>query len=288
MDIFVNLTVAGLATGMMYYLLSSGLSLVYGLMGVLNFAHGTVFMYGSYAGVFVFNQSGSFAAGLVAALLTGAVVGWIMEKAVISRVYGNHISQILLTTGLMLVLNEVIKIPFGSNILPAFQPAALQGSWVIGGSVVIVKYRVFLIALGLIVAVTMNMIIARTKLGMTVRAGVQNPDMVQALGINIKQVFNLVFVIGSALAALGGALMAPALGAVNPEIGLMYQMTGFMVVVIGGMGSFIGTAFSSVLVGLASSYTAYLYPDASTAVIVIVMIVVLLVKPSGLFGKGGE
>jgi len=172
--------------------------------------------------------------------------------------------------------------------LPAFQPEALQGSWVIGGSIVIVKYRVFLIVLGLIVAVTMNMVIARTKLGMTVRAGVQNPDMVQALGINIKRVFNLVFVIGSALAALGGALMAPALGAVNPEIGLMYQMTGFMVVVIGGMGSFIGTAFSAALVGLASSYTAYLYPDASTAVIVIVMIIVLLVKPSGLFGKGVE
>ncbi len=287
MDIFVNLTVAGLATGMMYYLLSSGLSLVYGLMGVLNFAHGTVFMYGCYAGVFAFNKTGSFTIGLAAALLTGAVVGWVMEKLVISRVYGNHVSQILLTTGLMLVLNELIKIPFGSNIIPAFQPAALQGSWVIG-DIVIVKYRVFLILLGLIVAVVMNMVIARTKLGMTVRAGVQNPDMVQALGINIKQVFNLVFVIGSALAALGGAMMAPALGAVNPEIGLMYQMTGFMVVVIGGMGSFIGTAFSSVLVGLASSYTAYIYPDAATAVIVIVMIIVLLLKPSGLFGKGGE
>ncbi|MGE5632463.1 MAG: branched-chain amino acid ABC transporter permease [Caulobacteraceae bacterium] len=287
MDIFVNLTVAGLATGMMYYLLASGLSLVYGLMGVLNFAHGTVFMYGCYAGVYVFGKTGSFTAGLAAALLAGAAVGWVMERLVISRVYGNHVAQILLTTGLMLVLNELIKIPFGSNIIPAFQPEALQGSWAIG-DIVIIKYRVFLILLGLVIAVVMNMILARTKLGMTVRAGVQNPDMVQALGINIKKVFNLIFVIGSALAALGGALMVPALGAVNPEIGLIYQMTGFMVVVIGGMGSFIGTVFSSVLVGLASSYTAYVYPDASTAVIVIVMILVLMVKPSGLFGKGGE
>lgn len=287
MDIFVNLTVAGLATGMMYYLLSSGLSLVYGLMGVLNFAHGTVFMYGSYAGVWVFAQTKSFPLSLLAALVVGGAVGWVMERVVIRRVYGNHVAQILLTTGLMLVLTELIKIPFGANIIPAPQPAGLDSSWAIG-DIVLVQYKLFLIVIGLIIAVAMNLIISRTKLGMTIRAGVQNPEMVQALGINVKRVFNLVFVIGSALAALGGALMAPAISAINPDIGIMYQMTGFMVVVIGGMGSFVGTLFSALLVGLASSYTAYLAPDFSTAVIVILMIVVLLVKPSGLFGRRAE
>ncbi|MDF2520216.1 MAG: branched-chain amino acid transporter permease [Clostridia bacterium] len=287
MDIFVNLTIAGLATGMMYYLLSSGLSLIYGLMGVLNFAHGSVFMYGCYAGVYTFSKTGNFALGIIAAVVVGAIVGWVMERVVISKVYGQHLAQMLLTTGLMLLLNELIKIPFGSNILPAFQPESLQSSWQVG-EVVIVKYRVFLIVLGLIVAVILNAIMSKTKLGMTVRAGVQNPEMVQVLGINIKKVFSFVFLLGSALSALGGALMAPALGAVNPEIGLMYQMTGFMVVVIGGMGSLTGTLLSALLVGLASSYTAYVYPDAATAVIVIVMIVVLLIKPSGLFGKGAE
>lgn len=287
MDIFVNLTIAGLSTGMMYYLLSSGLSLIYGLMGVLNFAHGSVFMYGSYAGVLVFSKTGNFILGIIAAIVVGAIVGYIMERLVISRVYGQHLAQILLTTGLMLVLNEIIKIPFGSNIIPAFQPAALQSSWEIG-DIVIVKYRVFLIVIGLVVALILNAVMAKTKLGMIVRAGVQNPEMVQVLGININRVFSFVFVLGSALSALGGILMAPALGEINPEIGLMYQMTGFMVVVIGGMGSLTGTLFSSLLVGLASSYTAYVYPDAATAVIVIVMIVVLLIKPSGLFGKGAE
>ncbi|MDF2892282.1 MAG: branched-chain amino acid transporter permease [Clostridia bacterium] len=287
MDIFVNLTIAGLSTGMMYYLLSSGLSLIYGLMGVLNFAHGSVFMYGAYAGVLVFGLTGSFTFGIIAAIVVGAIVGYTMERLVISRVYGQHLAQILLTTGLMLVLNELIKIPFGSNILPAFQPEALQSSWQIG-EIVIVKYRIFLIIIGLVVATILNAVMAKTKLGMTVRAGVQNPEMVQVLGINIKKVFSFVFILGSALSALGGILMAPALGAINPEIGLMYQMTGFMVVVIGGMGSLTGTLFSSLLVGLASSYTAYVYPDAATAVIVIVMIVVLLIKPSGLFGKGAE
>jgi branched-chain amino acid transport system permease protein len=287
MDIFVNLTIAGLSTGMMYYLLSSGLSLIYGLMGVLNFAHGSVFMYGAYAGVLVFSTTGNFILGIVAAIVVGAIVGYIMERLVISRVYGQHLSQILLTTGLMLVLNELIKIPFGSNIIPAFQPEALQSSWEIG-EIVIVKYRIFLIIIGIVVAIGLNAVMTKTKLGMIVRAGVQNPEMVQVLGININKVFSFVFVLGSALSALGGILMAPALGAINPEIGLMYQMTGFMVVVIGGMGSLTGTLFSSLLVGLASSYTAYVYPDAATAVIVIVMIVVLLLKPSGLFGKGAE
>lgn len=287
MDIFINLTIAGLSTGMMYYLLSSGLSLIYGLMGVLNFAHGSVFMYGCYAGVFVFSKTQNFILGIIAAIVVGAIVGLVMEKLVISRVYGQHLAQMLLTTGLMLLLNELVKIPFGSDILPAFQPGVLQGSWQIG-DIVIVKYRIFLIVFGFIVALILNTIMTKTKLGMTVRAGVQNPEMVQVLGINIKKVFSFVFLLGSALSALGGALMAPALGAINPEIGLMYQMTGFMVVVIGGMGSLTGTLFSALLVGLASSYTAYVYPDAATAVVVIVMIIVLLIKPSGLFGKGAE
>lgn len=287
MDIFVNLTIAGLATGMMYYLLASGLSLVFGLMGVLNFAHGTIFMYGAYAGVMTYAKTQSFLLCIIAGFLVGAMVGWVMEKLVISRVYGSHVAQILLTTGIMLVLTELIKIPYGSNIWPAPQPLLLQGSWMIG-EMVFVKYRVFLIIVGLLVAVALNLIIAKTKLGMIVRAGVQNPEMVQALGINIKKVFNIVFVIGAGLASLGGALMAPAISSINPDIGIMYQMTGFIVVVIGGMGSFIGTVMSALLVGLASAYTAWIFPEAATAVTVLLMAIVLLLKPSGLFGMGEE
>lgn len=286
MDIFVNLTVAGLATGMMYYLLASGLSLVFGLMGVLNFAHGAIFMYGCYAGVWAYARTGSLIASMVAAIIVGAFFGWIMEKTVIRRVYGDHVAQILLTTGLMLVLTELVMIPFGAFILPAPQPVALQGSWVLG-DIVLVKYRIFLIIIGAVVAVALNLVIAKTKLGMIVRAGVQNPEMVQALGINVKKVFNFVFVLGAALAALGGSLMGPALGAINPEIGNLFMMTGFIVVVIGGMGSFVGTALSSILVGLASSYTAYIFPEASMAVTVLIMLIVLMIKPSGLFDMGG-
>lgn len=286
MDIFINLTVAGLSTGMMYYLLASGLSLVFGLMGVLNFAHGTIFMYGCYAGVWAYARTGSLIASMAAAIIVGAFFGWIMEKAVISRVYGNHTTQILLTTGLSLVLTELVMIPFGAFILPSAQPASLQGSWVLG-DIVLVKYRIFLIVIGAIVAIALNLVIARTKLGMIVRAGVQNPEMVQALGINVKKVFNFVFVLGAALAALGGSLMGPALGAINPEIGNLFMMTGFIVVVVGGMGSFVGTAFAAILVGLASSYTAYVFPEASTAVTVLIMLIVLMIKPTGLFGMGG-
>lgn len=286
MDIFINLTVAGLATGMMYFLLASGLSLIFGLMGVLNFAHGTIFMYGCYAGVWAYARTGSLIAAMAAALVTGAFFGWLMERTMICRVYGDHTAQILLTTGLSLVLTELVMIPFGALIIHSPQPDALQGSWVLG-DVVLVKYRIFLIILGALLAVALNLAIAKTKIGMIIRAGVQNPEMVQALGINVRKVFNLVFVLGSAMAALGGALMGPALGAVNPDIGNMFQMTGFIVVVIGGMGSLMGTALSAILVGLAGSYTAYVLPEASMAVTVLLMLVVLMIKPTGLFGMGG-
>lgn len=286
MDIFINLTISGLSSGMMYFLLASGLSVIFGLMGVLNFAHGTLFMYGGYAGVWAFARTGSFTVAMLCALVVGGFFGWLMERTVIRRCYGDHTAQILLTTGLQLILAELLMIPFGALIIHAPQPPALQGSWVLG-EIVLVKYRVFLIVIGAVIAIALNLAIAKTKIGMVIRAGVENPEMVQALGINIKKVFNYVFVVGAALAALGGSLMGPAFGGVNPEIGNMFQMTSFIVVVIGGMGSLAGTAFSALLVGLTSSYTAYVFPEASMAVTVLLMLIVLLIKPTGLFGMGG-
>lgn len=287
MDVFINLTLAGLSTGMMIFLIASGLSLIFGLMGVLNFAHGTLFMWGAYAGVWVYARTGSFALAMLAGMAAGAVVGGVVEALTIRRVYGNHVAQMLITTGVMLVLTELVKAVWGPNILATPVPPALAGSWEIGG-VVVVKYRVFTILVGLLVAAVVHLIITRTRLGMIVRAGVQNAEMVQALGINIRRVFSLVFVAGAALAALGGVMMGPALGSVNPGMGLDNQMLAFIVVVIGGMGSFLGSALGGLLVGLAGSYTAWFYPDASLAVNVLLMAVVLLLKPNGLFGMGGE
>lgn len=287
MDTFINLTLNGLSTGMMIFLIASGLSLIFGLMGVLNFAHGSLFMVGGYTGVIVFARSGSFALALLAGMLAGMLVGWAVEKLTVRRVYGNAVAQILITTGVMIVLNEIVKAVFGPEIIATTVPPLLAGSWGIGG-IVIVKYRLFTIIVGVIVAFAVHFFLTRTRLGMIIRAGVENQEMVQVLGINIKRIFSLVFVFGAALAALGGVMMAPAVGAVNPDMGIQNQMLAFIVVVIGGMGSFLGSALGSVLVGLAGAYTAWFLPEASLAVNVILMAVVLLLRPNGLFGMGGE
>lgn len=187
MDIFVNLTVSGLSSGMMYFLLAAGLSLIFGLMGVLNFAHGTIFMYGGYAGVWAFARTGSLTMAMLCALVVGGFFGWLMERTVIRKCYGDHTAQILLTTGLQLILAELLMIPFGALIIHSPQPEVLQGSWVLG-EIVLVKYRIFLIIIGAVIAIALSLAIARTKIGMIIRAGVENPEMVQALGIIFSQI----------------------------------------------------------------------------------------------------
>lgn len=287
MDIFMNLTLSGLSTGMMIFLLASGLSLIFGLMGVLNFAHGSIFMWGAYSGVWIYFRTQRFSLAILAGMMMGMAVGWLAERTIVRRVYGRPIDQILITTGLMLVLNEVLKAVFGPNIIAVSIPPLLAGSWELGG-IIIVKYRVFAIFVGVAVAAAVHLILARTRVGMIVRAGVQNQEMVQVLGINIRQVFSFVFMFGAGLAALGGVMMAPAIGAINPGMGIENQMLAFIVVVIGGMGSILGSALASVLVGLAGVYTAWFLPEAALAVNVLFMAAVLLIKPSGLFGRGGE
>lgn len=287
MDTLVNLSLSGLATGMMIFLLASGLSLIFGLMGVLNFAHGSFFMWGAYTGGWIYSRTQSFTFGILGGMFIGIGLGYLAERTIVRRVYGKPVEQILITTGLMLVINEVLIAIFGPNIIAVQAPPLLAGSWELGG-VIIVKYRIFTIGVGLIIAIGGHLLLTRTRIGMIVRAGVQNQEMVQVLGINIRKVFSLVFVTGSALAALGGVIMAPALGSVNPNMGLENQMLAFIVVVIGGMGSFLGSALGSVLVGLAGAYTAWFVPEASLAVNVILMALVLLIKPNGLFGIGGE
>ncbi|MEO4052475.1 branched-chain amino acid ABC transporter permease [Solibacillus sp. CAU 1738] len=282
MDLLVSLTINGLATGMLIFLLAAGLTLIFGLMDVLNFAHGGLFVWGAYTGVFSYAWSGSFLVGIVVAIVTGLVLGFITEKIIITPVYGNHVQQILITLGFMLVLQEMIKVVFGPNGVPVSVPGYFAGSWEIG-DVIIIKYRVFIIVIGFTLFAILQYILKRTKIGLIVRAGVMNKEMVQALGINIKRVFLLVFMVGAALASLGGMLMAPYSGVVYAEMGMEYAILGFIVVVIGGMGSFSGSLMAAILVGLAGSYMAYYVPFLSLAVNMILMAIVLIFRPQGLF-----
>ena len=219
-------------------------------------------------------------------LLTGIVLGFITEKLIITPVYGNHVQQILITLGFMLVLTEMLKVVWGPNQIAAKVPPYLAGSWEFG-DVLIIKYRLFIIVVGFLVFGVFQFILKTTKIGLIVRAGVLNKEMVQALGINIKRVFLFVFMTGAALAALGGALMAPYSGVIYAEMGMEFAILAFIVVVIGGMGSFPGSLLAAILVGLAGSYMAYYVPALSLAVNMILMAIVLIFRPQGLFTAKG-
>jgi len=286
MELLINLTINGLATGMLIFLLAAGLTLIFGLMDVLNFAHGGLFAWGAYSGTWIYATTGSFVIGIIGAIITGLILGVATERWIIKPVYGNHIQQILITLGLMLVLSEMLKVVWGPNQISATAPSYLAGSWEIG-NVIIIKYRAFIIVVGLLVFLAVQYILKNTKIGLIVRAGVMNKEMVQSLGINIQKVFMLVFMIGAGMAALSGVLLAPYSGVIYAEMGLEFAILAFIVVVIGGMGSFPGSILAAILVGLSGSFMAYYVPDLALAVNMLLMAAVLIFKPSGLFGLKG-
>ncbi|MCD5325822.1 MULTISPECIES: branched-chain amino acid ABC transporter permease [Pontibacillus] len=286
MDLLLSLTVNGLATGMLIFLLAAGLTLIFGLMDVLNFAHGGLFAWGAYSGVWVYDLTGNFFVAIIGAIVTGLLLGLLTEYLIIRPVYGNHVQQILITLGFMIVLSEMLKVVFGPDQKAAQPPAFMDGSFMVG-DVILIKYRLFIILVGALVYAITFYILRKTKIGLIVRAGVMDKEMVQSLGINIRLVFMLVFMVGSALAALGGVLLAPYSGVIYAEMGMEFAILAFIVVVIGGMGSFTGSLFAAILVGLAQSFMAYYYSDLSLAVNMLLMVSVLVFRPQGLFtGKG--
>lgn len=286
MDLIINLALNGLATGMLIFLLAAGLTLIFGLMDVLNFAHGGLFAWGAYSGVWVYTVTDSFMVGIIGAIATGMVLGLVTEKFIIQPVYGNHVQQILITLGFMLVLSEMLKVVWGPNQLSAKAPDYLAGSWEIG-DIIVIKYRVFIILVGLLIFTIIQLILNKTRIGLIVRAGVMNKEMVEAFGINIKKMFMYVFMVGSALAALGGILLAPYSGVIYAEMGMEFAILAFIVVVIGGMGSFPGSLFAAILVGLSGSFMTYYVPQLSLAVNMILMALVLIFRPQGLFTVKG-
>lgn len=283
MNELITLVINGLSTGMLIFLLAAGLTLIFGLMDVLNFAHGSLFAWGAYFGVWVYTMTSNFLIGIIGALVIGLLFGYILERFIVQPVYGNHIQQILVTLGAMIVLSEGLKVIWGPNPIGVSVPASLDGSWEIGG-VIFIKYRLFIIFMGLLVFVGLLLLLNRTKLGLVVRAGVINKEMVQALGINIKKTFATVFMLGSAMAALGGILLSPYSGVITSEMGMEFAIFAFIVVVIGGKGNIIGTVLASILVGLTGAFMAYYYPSLSMFVNMLLMLAVLLFRPSGLLG----
>ena len=276
----------GLVLGMIYVLLAIGLSLIFGLMTVVNFAHGALYMLGAYFGVFLLGYTKSFWVALILAPLMVGALGLLTERFLIRRLYGRSPDDpLLLTFGLSLILIEGVKVFWGKIGLTLDPPRALAGA-VDLGFMIFPAYRLFLIAVTVAVLIALYFFLGRTNIGLIIRAGSRDPLMVRALGINLGRVWLVVFGIGTALAGLAGILAGPMRGA-YAEMGVTMVIESFVVIVVGGMGSLLGAVVAGLLIGQVVGLTTLFVPKAAEIMVFLVMAVVLLVRPSGLFGEAG-
>jgi branched-chain amino acid transport system permease protein len=286
LDLLALQLVTGIALGAIYVLVGIGLSLIFGLMNVVNFAHGAFFMAGAYVGVFLYGYTGSFWLSLVAAPLAMGLLGLAVERVLVRPLYGRGIDDpLLLTFGLSYVMIESVRIAFGLTGLPFGAPPELRGAVDIGIGY-FPLYRLFLIGFALAVVGALWLFIERTPFGLVIRAGARDPQIVQVLGIEIAKVWLAVFALGCALAGLAGILAAPLQG-VTPEMGIPVLAEAFVVTVVGGMGSLGGAVLAGLLVGIVVAMTSLVAPDMTKMAIFALMALVLLVRPRGLLGRAG-
>jgi len=293
---WITLTIAGLAMGLIVFIIASGLTLVFGLMDVLNFGHGVFIAVGAFVATSVMaglsswagspsvwlNLGAVFCAMLVAMAVTGAL-GLAFERVIVRPVYGQHLKQILITMGGMIIGEELIKVVWGATPITVEMPEALRGVIAFGGDAVVEKYRVLATLIGAVVLGAMLFTLNRTKLGLLIRAGVQDREMVESLGYRIRRLFVGVFVAGSALAGLGGALWGIYQHGVVPQIGAHVNVLIFIVIIIGGLGSTTGCFVGALLVGLMANYTGFLAPKVAMFSNIGLMVAILLWRPQGLY-----
>ena len=276
----------GLVLGMIFVLLAIGLSLIFGLLTVVNFAHGSLYMLGAYFGVFVYGVTKNFWLSLIVAPLMVGTVGLLIERFLIRRLYGRSPDDpLLLTFGLSLIIVEAVRIIWGKIGLTIDPPRAL-GTAVNLGFMNFPAYRLFVIAVTVAVLVAIWLFLERTNVGLIIRAGSRDPLMVRALGIDLSRIWLLVFGIGTGLAGLAGILAGPMRG-VYAEMGVTMVIESFVVIVVGGMGSLVGAVVAGLLMGQVVGLTTYFAPALAEIMVFVAMAVVLLVRPSGLFGEAG-
>ncbi len=294
-DSWLVLTLAGFAMGMMIFIMASGLTLVFGLMDVLNFGHGAFITVGAYIATLVllpmsgwvaspsfFANMVALGAAIVVATAVAGALGYVFERVIIRPVYGQHLKQILVTMGGLIVAEQLIIALWGPDQIPLPRPESLRGSFTFG-NVVVEKYRLVAVVIGTLVLGGMLLVLNRTKAGLLIRAGVENAEMVEALGYRIRRLFVAVFVAGSALAGLGGVMWALYQEVVTVNMGMEVTVLVFIVIIIGGLGSIGGCFIGAVLVGLVSNYTNFLAPVVGNFATIALMVVVLMWRPQGLF-----
>ncbi|MDP2358095.1 MAG: branched-chain amino acid ABC transporter permease [Beijerinckiaceae bacterium] len=304
MSLLIEQALNGVQLGVMLFLLAAGLTLIFGIMGVINLAHGSLYMIGAFAMAWVANKTGSFLIAAPAGLLTAGAIGMLMEFFVIRKLYArDHLDQVLATFGLILFFNQLTVLLFGRQPLFVQIPGFLEGSILLFGDVRYPVYRIAIIAVGLLTAIGLYLLIARTRLGMLIRAGATNRDMVRALGVDIRLLYTALFGLGAMLAGLAGVMAGPILS-VQVGMGEQVLILTFVVVVIGGVGSVRGAFVGAMIVGVVDTMLrAFLPqtfrqlmtgPDAdalaagfSAMGVYMLMALVLLVKPKGLMPAHG-
>lgn len=269
--------------GLLLFLISSGLTLVFGIMGVINLAHGAMYMIGAYLAYAFVDWSGSLGVAILLGIPVMLIVGIVIERFLIDSLYSrDHLFQVLLTFGLILILNDIQSILWGNDTHGVPIPDMLNGSISLTDNMSYPVYRLAVSGICLALAIGMYWVIQKTRLGMTIRAGASNREMVESLGINVRTLFTIIFAAGVALAGLGGILSAP-LSSVYPGMGDNVLIICLVVVVIGGIGSIKGAFWGAMMIGLVSTFGPVLIPSLASVMVYLVMALVLLVKPRGLF-----
>lgn len=286
MSIYLLQTINGIGIGMLYFLLAVGLSIVFGLLRFVNFAHGAFYLLGAYFCYQMTRWGMSFWLSLIVVPLAVGALGWLVEKLMLRHVYAKaHEFDIIVTVGLALVVQELVIVQWGPLGDSVAVPDLLQGV-VMWGSFVYPKYRLFVIGFTAVLAVLLWWLLEGTRLGSAVRAGSESTEMVSLLGVNVLRIFSLVFALGAATAALAGVLAAPIRGA-EPFMGVEALGVAFVIVVVGGLGSFGGALVGGLLIGIVQSVMSTLWPEGARLMIYVAMAAVLLLRPHGLLGRKG-
>jgi branched-chain amino acid transport system permease protein len=295
---WLTLTIAGLAMGTLIFIIASGLTIVFGLMDVINFGHGAFVSIGAYMGYAVFaalpglassegalaNLAAILAAALAAILATG-LIGLAFERVILRPVYGSHLKQILVTTGGLIILQQLTIVVFGPVAIHLDRPPLLKGALVLGATI-IESYRIVAVIVGVALLIGLKLLLSHSKVGLLVRAGVEDKEMVEALGYRIRRLFIGTFALGSAFAGLGGLMWGLYQETVDVALGSETLILAFIVVIIGGLGSIEGCFVGALLVGLVASYTAYLMPKLALVSNIALMLAILMWRPQGLYGAG--
>ncbi|MAQ81720.1 branched-chain amino acid ABC transporter permease [Psychromarinibacter halotolerans] len=291
---WLTLTVSGLAMGMMIFIMASGLTLVFGLMDIINFGHGAFISVGAFVGITVLIWLGGWTGApslvlnvaavllaVVAAMCVTGALGWGFERVIVRPVYGAHLKQILVTVGGLIVIEQLIHVVWGPEEIFLNRPETLKGAITFAGAA-IERYRLLAVAVGLVLFIAMRLVLRRTRIGLIVRAGVQNGEMVEALGYRLRLVFIGVFIAGSALAGLGGVMWGLYQEVITAGMGEEMMILVFIVVIIGGLGSVEGAFIGALLVGLLQNYIAFLEPKLALISNIGLMTAVLMWRPQGM------